>query len=118
MYACDERCWRRRTFNANLGVVFDVAEIGGGYARVRRRLSDVGQLQDVLTDRHAVLRRQLYRSEPPLDVRHRRADGNARQIDGATRRHLRALRQNGEMWRHTPNCNTYDEKNATRRGKI
>jgi len=101
------RCVQVCTFNADLSIVLDVAEVWRGDARVRGRLSDVRQLEDVLADRHAVLRRQLDGAQPPLDARHRRPDRHAREVDRAARRHLRALGQDGEMRRNTPHCSQH-----------
>lgn len=97
----------QRTFNANLCVILNIAEFWRCDTRVCGRLAYVSQLQDVLADRHTVLRRQLDCSKPPLDARHWRPDGHAREVDCAAGRHLRAFRQNGEMRRYATNCGAY-----------
>ena len=85
------------TFNANLGIVLDVAELGRGDARVGGRLADVGQHQDVLADGDVVFGRQVDGAEAPLYVWHRRADGDAGQVGGAARHDFDLLRRDGEM---------------------
>jgi len=92
------------TFNADFGVRLDVSEVRRGDASVRRRLTNVVQHEHVLSDRDVALGRQLQRAQPPLDERHRRPDGDARQVDRAARHHLDVLWRNREVRRNTTNC--------------
>jgi len=96
------------TSDANLGMVFDAAQLWRRNARVSGCSTDVRQLQDVLADgrRRVELtgdRRDVDRAASPANVRHRWSDGDTRQVDGSSLDHLRALRQNGEMRWYTTN---------------
>ena len=93
----------RESLNANFGIIPNTAKHGLGDASVGGRLTDVGQLQDILADRHAVLRCQLHRAELPPNVRQRRTASDTREVDGSSRRHVAALRQNCEMRRYATN---------------
>ena len=96
----------RLTLHFDGGALLDVAELRRGDARVRRRLVHVLEDEHVASDRHAVLGRQLDGAETPLDERHRRADGDARHVDGAARQQLHVLRRDREDGRHAAHCNT------------
>jgi len=50
--------------------MFDNSQLGLSDTRVRRRLSNVSQHQNVPADRDASLRSQLQRSEAPPDQRY------------------------------------------------
>ena len=93
------------TFDLDLGDVLDLAELAGGDARVVVADADVCQHEHVLALSDDIFGRQLERTQAPLDVRHRRAVRDARQVDVTARNHLHRVGPDREVRRHATHCN-------------
>ena len=102
------------TFDLDLGDVLDLAELAGGDARVVVADADVGEHEHVLALGDDVLGRQLERTQAPLDVGHRRAVRDARQVDVTARYHFHRVGPDREVRRHATHCDVTDRWPSTR----
>lgn len=67
-----------------------------GHTGVVGRLPDICELQDIASDGHVVLRREVFRPQHPFDIGHGGAHRHTRDIDAATRHDLIVCRRDGE----------------------
>jgi len=70
-----------RTFDADKGRVFHLAQLAGSDASVIGRLLYVFQDEDVAADGQRMLRLQVLQAFAPLDVGHGRAAGHASDVE-------------------------------------